>query len=129
MKLGLLISSLIYLSIILGISFFWAFNYSEFTHSKGGELITFVKYLLLISYLVLLVIQFTVKRVNLVLVLIQPIATLLFAFVIGIMILLFSGLEGIPKHNILVFGFSYAAFTSLFIYLFWYKQIPNNSNA
>lgn len=129
MRLRLLISSLIFLSIILGVSVFWAFNYSEFTHSKGGELISFAKYLLLISYIGLLVIQSSIKKVNLILVLIQPIAALLFSFVIGIMILLFSGLEGIPKHNILVFGFSYAAFTSLFIYLFWYKQIPNNSNA
>lgn len=129
MRGRLFIWSFVYISFLSALSIYWANNYQQFISRKGGELISFVKYLLLVSYLFLFLIQFVVKRINFILLLIQPISVLLLSFVTGIIFLLISGLEGIAKYNILTFGFAYTVITILFIYLFWYKNITRDSNA
>ena len=129
MKLRLLIYAAICMSVLLSTTFYWAFNYPEFTHRKGDEFFSFVKYLLFISITFLLSLQLAVKKINFFLVLIQPVASLLLSFVAGIIILLLSGLDGIPKHNILIFGITYTVFTIMFVYLFWHNQTTKKSNA
>ena len=77
------------------------------------------EFLLALTYLFYLTIQFTVKRINFFLALLIPVLTCLVAFCIGILILMLTQLSGIPKQYILIYGLVYDLITLLATYRFW----------
>ncbi len=77
------------------------------------------QFLLLLTYLFYLTIQFTVRRINFLLALSIPIMTSVAAFCIGLLILMLTQLSGIPRYYILIYSFLYGLITLLAVYKFW----------
>jgi len=83
------------------------------------------QFLLVLAYLFLLTIQFTVKRINFLFALSIPLMTCVASFCIGLVILFGTGLSGIPRQYILIYGFLYGIITLLAVYRFWGQTQKN----
>ncbi len=86
------------------------------------------EFLLALTYLFYLTIQFTVKRINFLLALLIPIMTCIAAFCIGILILMLAQLSGIPRQYILIYGLLYGLISLLAAYRFWGRAKTINKN-
>ena len=115
----LIISSIIYGLTVVGFCIYWATNFTKHTTYKGDEFFMLTQFLLVLTYLFYLTIQFTVKRINFLFALSIPIMTCIAAFCIGIFILFLTQLSGIPSHYILIYGLLYGLITLLAAYKFW----------
>ena len=115
----LIIYSIIYGLTVVGFCFYWATNFTRHTTYKGDEFFMLAQFLLVLTYLFYLTIQFTVKRINFLLALLIPVMTCVAAFCIGVFILTLTQLSGIPRHYILIYGLLYGLITLLAVYRFW----------
>jgi len=118
----LIIYSVIYGLAVLNLCIYWATNYAEHATHKGDELIMLAQFLLAITYLFFLAIQFTVKRISYWLVLAMPLITCITAFYIGLVLFFVTRLSGIPRHYILIYGLLYGIITLIATYSFWGKH-------
>lgn len=126
MKIRLLIIySIIYGLTVVGFCFYWATNFTRHTTYKGDEFFMFAQFLLVLTYLLYLTLQFTVKRINFLFALSIPIMTCIAAFCIGVFLLLLTQLSGIPKHYILTYGFLYGLINLLAVYRFWGQTLKS----
>jgi hypothetical protein len=127
MKVRLLILySLIYGLTAVGFCIYWATNFIRHTTYKGDEFFMLAQFLLVLTYLFLLTIQLTVKKVNFLLVFSLPLMICVASFCIGLVILYGTGLSGIPRHYILIYGLLYGLISLLAVYKFW-GQTEKNS--
>ena len=124
----LIIYSIIYGLTVAGFCIYWATNFTRYTTYKGDEFFMLVEFLLVLTYLFYLTIQFTVKRIYFLLALLIPIMTCVVAFCIGIFILMLTQLSGIPKQYILIYGSVYGLITFLATYKFWGRAKTTNKN-
>ena len=127
MKIRLLnIYSIIYGLIVVSFCIYWATNFTRHTTYKGDEFFMLVQYLLILTYLFYLIIQFSVKRINFLFALSIPIMTCIAAFCIGLFILFVTQLSGVPKHYILIYGLLYGLISLLAAYRFWGQVLKNS---
>ena len=124
----LIIYSIIYFLTVACFSIYWATNFTRYTTYKGDEFFMLAEFLLVLTYLFYLTIQFTVKRINFLLALLIPVMTCVVAFCIGIFILMLTQLSGIPKQYILIYGLVYGLITLLAAYRFWGRAKTINKN-
>lgn len=121
----LIIYSIIYGLTVVGFCFYWATNFTRHTTYKGDEFFKLAEFLLVLTYLLYLTIQFTVKRINFLFALSIPIMTCIAAFCIGVFLLLLTQLSGIPRHYILTYGFLYGLINLLAVYRFWGQALKS----
>jgi hypothetical protein len=121
----LLIYSIIYALTVVGFCIYWSTNFTRHTIYKGDEFFMLAQFLLALTYLFLLIIQFTVKRINFLFVLSIPLMTCVASFCIGLVILFGTRLSGIPRQYILIYGFLYGLITLLAVYRFWEQSQKN----
>lgn len=121
----LFIYSIIYGLTVVVFCIYWATNFTRHTTYKGDEFFMLAQFLLLLTYLLILTIQFTVKRINFVLALSIPLMTCVASFCIGLFILLGTRISGIPRQYILIYGFLYGLITLLAVYRFWGQTQKN----
>ena len=115
----LMIYSIIYGLTVVGFCIYWATNFTRHTTYKGDEFVMLAQFLLVLTYLFYLTVQFTVKRINFLFALSIPILTCIAAFCVGILVLMLTNLSGIPRHYILIYGLLYGLITLLAVYRFW----------
>src|SRR6478672_2490611 len=104
----LIIYSIIYGLIVSCFCIYWATNFSNHTTYKGDEFFTLAQFLLGVTYIFYLIIQFAVSRINFILLLSIPVLASIGAVLIGALILFVTKLTGIPRQYILLYGFFYA---------------------
>ncbi|MDB5200657.1 MAG: hypothetical protein JWQ27_66 [Ferruginibacter sp.] len=122
MKIRLLIIySIIYGLSVVSFCMYWATNFSRHTIYKGDELVILAQFLLAMTYLFFVVIQFTVKRIHFLFVLLIPLMNCIAALCIGTVTLLATCLTGIPRQYILIYGFLYGLKSLFAVYQFWGK--------
>lgn len=121
----LIIYSIIYGLTVISFCIYWATNFSRHTTYKGDEFFMLAQFLLLLTYLFHLTIQFTVKRINFFVALSIPILTCVAVFCIGFLVLMLTDLSGIPRHYILIYGLLYGLITLLAVYRFWGQTQKN----
>ena len=121
----LIIYSIIYGLTVVGFCIYWATNFTRHTTYKGDEFFMLAEFLLILTYLFYLTIQFTVKRINFLLALSMPILTCIAAFCVGLLILMLTHLSGIPRHYILIYGLLYGLITLIAGYRFWGRTQKN----
>ena len=115
----LIIYSIIYGLTVVSFCIYWATNFTRHTTYKGDEFFMLAQFLLVLTYLFLLTIQFSIRRISFLLALSIPLITCIAAFCIGILILLGTQLSGIPEHYILIYGLLYGLISLLAVYKFW----------
>ena len=86
------------------------------------------EFLLVLTFIFYLIIQFTIKKINFLLALLIPVMSCLVAFCIGIFILMLTRLSGIPRQYILIYGLVYGLITLLATYWFWGREKTINKN-
>src|SRR5437870_5244514 len=96
----LIIYSLVYELALIVFTIYWATNFTKHIIMKGDEFFILAQFLFILTYVLYLTIQFTVKRINFLFVLSIPIMTAIAAFCIGVFILLVTPISGIPRHDI-----------------------------
>ena len=122
----LIIFSIIYGLTVVGFCIYWATNFTRHTTYKGDEFFMLAQFLLVLTYLFYLTIQFTVKKINFLLALSIPLMICVASLCIGLVILLGTGLSGIPRHYILIYGLLYGLISLLAVYKLW-GQTQKNS--
>lgn len=115
----LIIYSLIYVLTVVAFTFYWATNFHRHTIMKGDEFFMLAQFLLILTYLLYLIIQFTVRRINFLFALSIPLMTAIAAFCFGLFILLVTQISGIPRHYIWTYSILYGGFTFFSVYRFW----------
>ena len=121
----LIIYSIIYGLTVVSFCIYWATNFTRHTTYKGDEFFMLAQFLLVVTYLFLLTIQFTVKRINFLFALSIPLMTCVASLCIGLVILLGTRLSGIPRHYILIYGLLYGLISLLAVYKFWGQTQKN----
>ena len=121
----LIIYSIIYGLTVVSFCIYWATNFTRHTTYKGDEFFMLAQLLLVVTYLFLLTIQFTVKRINFLFALSIPLMTCVASLCIGLVILLGTRLSGIPRHYILIYGLFYGLISLLAVYKFWGQTQKN----
>lgn len=121
----LIIYSIVYGLTLVGFCIYWATNFTRHTTYKGDEFFMLAQFLLLLTYLFFLTVQFTVKRINFLVALLIPLLTSIVAFCVGLLILMFTNLSGIPTHYILIYGLLYGLITLIAVYRFWGRTQKN----
>ena len=115
----LTIYSCVYAVIVIAFCIYWAINFTRHTTYKGDEFFMLVQALLAPTYLFYLTTQFFVGRINFMLLLITPLLTCVAAFCVGMIFFLVTGLGGVPRQYILVYGLLYGLISLLAAYRFW----------
>ena len=119
------IYSIIYGLAVVSFCIYWATNFTRHTTYKGDEFFMLAEFLLVLTYLFYLTVQFTVKRINFWVVFSIPILTCIAAFFIGVLILMLTHLSGIPRQYILIYGLLYGLITLITVYRFWGRTQKN----
>src|SRR3954468_16972075 len=117
--------SLIYGLIVIGFCIYWATNFTNHTSYKGDEFVMLVQFLLAVTYVFYLAIQFFVKRINFLFALSIPILTCIASFCLGILLLFATHLSGVPREYIMIYGLLYGIISLLAVYRFWSKSAKN----
>lgn len=115
----------IYGLLLVGLTTYWAANFSRHTTYKGDEFFMLAQYLLVLTYLFFFIIQFTVKRINFLLALGIPLIACVIVFCIGWVFMLATQLSGTPKQYLLIYGLLYGLVSVLAVYKFWGRTLAN----
>lgn len=85
-------------------SIYHALNFSNYVHRKGGETIDYTLYLLMTSILFQVIVWIVSRVLVWKLAMLATAVNYIVSFVLGFAILMLSGLSGIPKHLIFIYG-------------------------
>jgi len=103
----IVISLIAYVVIIGLLTFYHAFHFSDYVHTKGDETVNYTLFLFLSSLLFQGFIWFIEKTIAWKFVLLSTIVNFIVSFILGLGMLMWSGLYGIPKHLIFIYGGCY----------------------
>jgi len=106
----ILILLLGYVLTIGWLTIYHAFNFSDYVHWKGDETINYTLFLLLTSVLFQGLIWMIVKEFDWKAAILGTVGNFVCSFFIGFGILMVSGLSGIPRHLIFLYGGCYLIF-------------------
>lgn len=118
-KRRLLILGICYGLIVAFFCIYLAENFARHTTYKGDHFFLLVQYLLILTYVFMLAVQFTVKSRNYLLVLAMPIITCISSFFIGLLLLLIFRTNSDPKQKILIYGILYGLMNIGAVYKHW----------
>jgi hypothetical protein len=116
---------ILYSLIAGGFCIYWALNFGEHVSYKGDEFFTLVEVLLIITYAFFLLVQFSVQRINLLFALSIPIMTCIATLLIGLVIAFVTGIGGIPREYILIYGLLYVLISVIAVYTYWVPAVKN----
>lgn len=105
--------------ILFSFALYWGEHFTEFVHFKGDDFIVCVLFALLLTYLLLALLQFTVGRLSLLLAVMLPISIAVLSVPIGVVILLLSGMDGTPAQLSLLYSAIHGALTIFSVLAFW----------
>jgi len=106
----ILILLTLYVFAIVALTIYHAFNFSNYIHRKGDETANYIFFLLLTSLLLQGLIWITTKTFDWKAVVLSTVVNFFVSFIVGLIILRISGLTGIPKHLIFLYGGCYLTF-------------------
>lgn len=86
------------------VTIYHAYNFSDYVHKKGDETFDYIKYLLLASILFQGLIWIITKTFDWKAALFATVGNSIVSFILGFMIMMASGLSGIPRHLMFVYG-------------------------
>jgi hypothetical protein len=107
----ILVLLIIYIVAACRLTIYHAYNFSDYVHVKGDETSDYIKCLLWTSILFQGLIWIITKTLNWKTALVATIGNSIISFILGFIIILTSGLSGIPRHLIFVYG---ACFMTIF---------------
>jgi hypothetical protein len=106
-----------FVAVACRLTIYHAYNFSDYIHIKGDEIFAYVKYLLLASMLFQGLIWLIAKTLDWKIAIAATVGNSIISFILGFGIIMMSGLSGIPRHLIFVYGgcflIIFAALTSL----------------
>lgn len=109
---------IIYAIIMISFAFYWGNNFSEFTHYKGDESEVTFLFVTGLTYLLILLFHFTIRKLNILILLFIPIIIAVASFVLGLIFLLITGINGTPAAIIHTYVIIYLLITLLIVILF-----------
>jgi|LakMenE18May11ns_1017448.scaffolds.fasta_scaffold8309591_1 hypothetical protein len=101
------------------LTIYHAYNFSNLVHVKGDETFDYIKYLLWTSIIFQGLIWIITRTLDWKTAIVATIGNTIISFILGFIIIMASGLSGIPRHLIFVYG---ACFMTIFA-LVTIKQI------
>lgn len=104
---------IIYILAIIGLTIFHAFNFSDYIHVKGDETIYYTLFLLITSILFQTLISLVTRTIDWKTTPLATIVNFIISFIAGFGILMITGLSGIPKHLIFIYGGCYMTIFSV----------------
>lgn len=113
------IYSQVYGVLLLSFAFYWGENFTVFVRYKGDDFIVSVAFAVLLTYLLLTLLQFTVEKLNILLVVLLPVFVAVLTIPIGMAILLVSGMDGTPAQLSLLYSTIHGILTVLSVLTFW----------
>jgi|GEM_PF-5609061 len=99
-----------YIAAIAGLTIYHAFHFSAYVHWKGDETINYTFFLLLTSVMFQGIVWMIVKSIDWKAVILGTIGNFILSFIVGFGIFVVSGMSGIPRHLILIYGGCYLTF-------------------
>lgn len=105
-QLRVLIGLLVYVIVIGSLTIYHAYNFSNYTHTKGDESINYTFFLLLTS-IIFQGVLWMAKKNTWKYSILATLVNYILSFFLGFSILMLSGLSGIPKHLILIYSGCY----------------------
>ncbi|MGK2863669.1 MAG: hypothetical protein ACSLE0_17180 [Chitinophagaceae bacterium] len=118
--------SILYSVITFGIAVYWANNYKEFVKYKGDEFFFFLYIMLGFTYLFLLILRFTDKKINLFLLLLFPVGVAVVSFFMGFIFYGISGIGDTPGKSTYIYWTIYIVITLILISFKKLKKVPKN---
>jgi hypothetical protein len=106
-QLTILILLAVYLLATAWWTVYHSFNFSDYVHRKGDETLDYTLYLLLTSIIFQGLIWTISKVLDWKFAVLGTIVNYIFSFILGFGILTISGLSGIPRHLIFIYGACY----------------------
>jgi hypothetical protein len=105
----ILILLTLYALTISGLTIYHALNFSDYVHWKGDETIYYTLFLLFTSILFQGLVWIVTKVFDWKAATLATIINFIISFIVGFGVLMISGLSGVPKHLIFVYGSCYLA--------------------
>src|SRR5688572_8016034 len=118
---------LAYPVIIILFAIYWGQNFSRFVHFKGDYFIVCVQSLLFFTYLWLMVLNLTAKKLPILLIIFLPVIVSVMAFFIGMLIITTVPVEDTPNLEILLYSFLFAFLVVTFVLLSIRKTLGKTS--
>jgi hypothetical protein len=112
-QLTILILLTIYVLTAIGLTVYHAYNFSDYVHRKGDETMNYTFYLLLTSVVFQGLLYIVTKTFDWKATFLATVVNFIISFIIGFGILMLSGLSGIPRHMIFVYGGCYLTFFTI----------------
>jgi hypothetical protein len=109
----ILILLALYVLTVGAVTVYHAFNFSDYIHWKGDETIDYTLFLLFTSTLFQGLIWLLTKVFDWKAVTLATIVNFILSFIVGFGLLIISGLSGIPRHLILLYGGCYMTFFTI----------------
>jgi hypothetical protein len=109
----ILILLTLYVLTIGGLTVYHAFNFSDYIHWKGDETIDYTLFLLFTSILFQGLVCVLTKVFDWKAVTLATIVNFILSFIVGFGLLMISGLSGIPRHLIFLYGGCYMTFFTI----------------
>ena len=108
-----------------GLTIYHAINFSDYIHWKGDEVINYTLFLLVTSILFQGLVYVFTKSFDLKAATLATIVNFIVSFIVGFGLLLISGLSGIPRHLIFLYGGCYL--TLFTIITIWQAKKQNRT--
>ena len=101
----------------VGLTIYHAYNFSDYIHWKGDETIDYTLFLLFTSVVFQVLVWIVTKTFDWKAATLATIVNCILSFVVGFGLLMISGLSGIPRHLIFLYGGCYITFFTIVIIL------------
>ena len=116
---------LIYVTLTMLFAFYWANNYPKYGTYKGDHFESCLLVVLLLTYVLFVILQTTVRKINWILVVLLPVIFTIATIALGILVMFGLGLSGTPEHTIYIYVITHLIIaTSTTLYL-WDKVTIN----
>ncbi len=103
----------LYVLLIGGLTIYHAFNFSDYVSKKGDETINYTLFLLITSIVFQGIVWMVTKVLDWKTVTLATFVNFILSFIVGFGFLTISGLSGIPRHLIFLYGGCYMTFFTL----------------
>jgi hypothetical protein len=107
---GLLLA---YVVAVAALTVHHAYNFSHYIHRKGDETVDYMFFLLLTSCVFETILCIIIKSFNWKIFLLKTVTNFIISVFVGFTVLLLTGLSGVPRHLIMIYGCCYMLFFSI----------------
>jgi hypothetical protein len=117
---------LAYLLLSIMFAVYWGDNFTKFVHYKGDDLIVCVKVMVVLTYVLFILLQLSVKKVNLLILLFLPVTLAVVSFIIGLIVFLVTNIPGTPSQTTFIYSIVYAIVASASSMFIWKPNRKGN---